>query len=190
MVGFYVENKAQWAEKYRSVRALRGDEAIYNVTNLTPPYTASDLTGAPVINFAQLNSGSASKFLPSPKASLFFGAWAKTQFYIQGVIQFSQQRCARHNSNELNSISPDYPFPNALHPNFLPWFLPKARKSACALWPCHICKVLPFDLVSIQRFRVAAVGRVIPEARLLRLRQAIARHRMGELLHAAETFVL
>src|SRR5271170_2502300 len=37
MVGFYAENKTQWAEKFRSVLAVRGDEAIYAVTNLTPP---------------------------------------------------------------------------------------------------------------------------------------------------------
>ncbi|MBV8073257.1 MAG: TonB-dependent receptor, partial [Acidobacteriaceae bacterium] len=35
MVGFYVENKMQWAEKFRSVLAFRGDDAIYNVTSLT-----------------------------------------------------------------------------------------------------------------------------------------------------------
>ena len=31
MVGFYVENKIQWTEKFRSVLAVRGDDAIYNV---------------------------------------------------------------------------------------------------------------------------------------------------------------
>ena len=53
MVGFYVENKTQWAEKFRSVLAFRGDEAIYSNTNLTPSYVATELPGAPVINFAR-----------------------------------------------------------------------------------------------------------------------------------------
>src|SRR6202453_4563252 len=78
MIGFYVENKIQWTEKFRWILALRGDEAIYNVTSLSPPYVAAELPGAPVVNFAELNSGTASKFLPSPKASLIFGPWANT----------------------------------------------------------------------------------------------------------------
>jgi hypothetical protein len=69
MVGFYVENKTQWAEKFRSVLALRGDEAIYVVTSLTPSYVATELPGAPVVNFAELNSGSTSQFLSSPKVA-------------------------------------------------------------------------------------------------------------------------
>ena len=67
MLGFYVENKIQWAEKVRSVLAFRGDEAIYNVTNLTPTYVATELPGAPVINFDELNSGSASAVPAQPK---------------------------------------------------------------------------------------------------------------------------
>ena len=67
MIGFYVENKIQWAEKFRTVVALRGDEAIYDVTSLTPSYTATELPGAPVVNFAAANSGTATKFLPSQK---------------------------------------------------------------------------------------------------------------------------
>ena len=88
MVGFYVENKIQWADKFRTVLALRGDDAIYNVTNLTPDYVATELPGAPVVNFAAANSGTATKFLPSPKASLIFGPWSKTEFYVQGGFGF------------------------------------------------------------------------------------------------------
>src|SRR5262249_23639571 len=82
IASFYVENKTQWVEKFRSVLSLRADEAIYSVTNLTPTYVASELRGAPVINFAELNSGSTSQFLPSPKASLIFGPWSNTEFYV------------------------------------------------------------------------------------------------------------
>jgi len=115
MIGFYVENKMQWAEKFRSVLALRGDEAIYNVTNLTPPYVATELPGAPVINFAKLNSGSASQFLPSPKASLIFGPWANTEFYLQGGFSFHSND-ARGATQRIEPISPDYPFPTPTTP--------------------------------------------------------------------------
>ncbi len=115
MVGFYVENKTQWAEKFRSVLALRGDEAIYNVTNLTPPYVATELPGAPVINFAELNSGTATQFLPSPKASLIFGPWAKTEFYVQGGFSFHSND-VRGTTQRIEPISPDYPFPTPSTP--------------------------------------------------------------------------
>ena len=115
MVSFYVENKTQWAEKIRSVLALRGDEAIYSNTNLTPPYVATELPGAPVINFAELNSGSVSQFLPSPKASLIFGPWFNTEFYIQGGFSFHSND-VRGATQRMEPISPDYPFPTPSTP--------------------------------------------------------------------------
>jgi hypothetical protein len=115
MVGFYVENRMQWADKFRSVVAVRGDEAIYNVTSLTPSYVASELPGAPVINFAQANSGTATKFLPSPKASLIFGPWSKTEFYVQGGFSFHSND-ARGATQTIEPISPDYPFPTRTTP--------------------------------------------------------------------------
>ncbi len=115
MVGFYVENKTQWAQKFRSVLVVRGDEAIYVVTNLTPPYVATELPGAPVVNFAELNSGSASKFLPSPKASLIFGPWSNTEFYVKGGFSFHSND-ARGATQRIEPISPDYPFPTPSNP--------------------------------------------------------------------------
>ncbi len=115
MIGFYVENKIQWAEKFRSVLALRGDEAIDNITNLTPTYVATELPGAPVINFSKLNSGSASQFLPSPKASFIFGPWSKTEFYVQGGFGFHSND-ARGTTQRIEPISPDYPFPTPTTP--------------------------------------------------------------------------
>ena len=115
MVGFYAENKTQWAEKFRSVLAVRGDEAIYAVTNLTPPYVATELPGAPVVNFAELNSGTASKFRPSPKASLIFGPWFNTEFYVQGGFSFHSND-ARGTTQRIEPISPDYPFPTPSTP--------------------------------------------------------------------------
>jgi hypothetical protein len=110
MIGLYAENKIEWAEKFRTVLAVRGDEAIYNVANVTPPYVASELPGGPVVNFRELNSGSASKFLPSPKASLIFGPWSKTEFYVQGGFSFHSND-ARGATQHVQPISPDDPFP-------------------------------------------------------------------------------
>jgi hypothetical protein len=115
MLGFYAENKIQWWEKLRSVLAFRGDEAIYNVTSLTPTYVASELPGSPVVNFAAANSGTATKFLPSPKGTLVFGPWAKTEFYVQGGFSFHSND-ARGATQRVEPISPDYPFPTSSIP--------------------------------------------------------------------------
>ncbi len=107
----YVENKIQWSNKFRSVVALRGDDAKYIVTSLTPTYLSNipSLSSTPV-NFAQLNSGSATKFLPSPKASLIFGPWANTEFYAQGGFSFHSND-ARGATQRAEPISPENPFP-------------------------------------------------------------------------------
>jgi len=112
MVGFYVENKIDWAEKFRTVLAFRGDQAFYSVTNLTPSYTASELPGAPVVNFAAANSGRVTQFMPEPKASLIFGPWSKTEFYVQGGFSFHSND-ARGATQTQEPISPDNPFPTA-----------------------------------------------------------------------------
>jgi len=110
MLGFYVENKIQWAERLRTVLAFRGDEAFYNVTSLTPSYTATELPGAPVVNFAAANSGSVTQFMPEPKASLIFGPWSKTEFYVQGGFSFHSND-ARGATQRVEPISPENPFP-------------------------------------------------------------------------------
>ena len=112
MFGFYVENRIQWSDKFRSVLAMRGDEARYDVTNLTPTYTATELPGAPVVNFMAANSGTVTKFVPEPKASLIFGPWSKTEVYVQGGISFHSND-ARGATQTQEPISPDNPFPAA-----------------------------------------------------------------------------
>ena len=96
----YVENKIQWTSKFRSIVALRGDQDKFVVTSLA--YSAS-------VNAA--NSGSASKFLPSPKASLIFGPWANTEFYLQGGFSFHSND-GRGATQTIEPVSPDYPYPN------------------------------------------------------------------------------
>jgi hypothetical protein len=112
MAGFYVENKIQWANKVRTVVAVRGDVGHADVTNLTPSYTATELPGAPIVNFAAANSGAVTKFLPQPKASLILGPWAKTEFYVQGGFSFHSND-VRGATQTVQPISPDNPFPTA-----------------------------------------------------------------------------
>jgi hypothetical protein len=104
----YVENKIQWANKFRSVVALRGDDEKFVVTSLA--YSAS-------VNAA--NSGSATKFLPSPKASLIFGPWANTEFYLQGGFSFHSND-GRGSTQTIEPISADNPTPNTPGPKITP----------------------------------------------------------------------
>lgn len=94
-VGFYAENKIQWAEKFRSVAALRGDLEYFDVTSLVTP----------------ANSRTASKLLPSPKLSLIFGPWSNTEFYAQGGFSFHSND-GRGATQTVEPVSADYPYPN------------------------------------------------------------------------------
>jgi hypothetical protein len=94
---FYVENKVQWANKFRSVVALRGDEDKGVLTSFSDPR----------------NSGSATKFLPEPKLSLIFGPWSHTEFYVQGGFSFHSND-VRGATQNYEPVSPDYPYPNTL----------------------------------------------------------------------------
>jgi hypothetical protein len=79
---------------------LRGDDQKFIVTSLA--YSAA-------INAA--NSGSASKFLPSPKLNLIFGPWANTEFYAQGGFSFHSND-GRGTTQTVEPISVDNPYPN------------------------------------------------------------------------------
>lgn len=116
LVGLYAENKIQWSSKFRTVFGLRGDDARYIVTNLTPTYTSNiaSLASTPV-DFGKLNSGSATKFIPQPKLSLIFGPWSNTELYAQGGFSYHSND-ARGATQTMNPISPDNPFPAAATP--------------------------------------------------------------------------
>ena len=94
-VGFYAENNTQWADKFRSVAALRGDLEYFDVTSLVTP----------------ANSGTASKVLPSPKLSLIFGPWSNTEFYAQGGFSFHSND-GRGTTLTVEPVSADNPYPN------------------------------------------------------------------------------
>jgi hypothetical protein len=100
ITSFYAENKIQWAEKFRSVAAIRGDLEYFDVTSLA--YSAS-------VNAA--NSGTASKFLPSPKLNLISGPWSNTEFYLQGGFGFHSND-GRGATQTVEPVSPDNPYPN------------------------------------------------------------------------------
>jgi outer membrane receptor protein involved in Fe transport len=96
-VGFYVENKIQWAEQFRTDLVLRGDVGHVDVTSLVTP----------------ANSGTATKVLPSPKLSLIFGPWSNTEFYVQGGFSFHSND-ARGATQTVEPVSADNPYPNTL----------------------------------------------------------------------------
>jgi len=114
----FVENKIQWASKFRSVLALRGDEEKFIVTSLAYPNLTALSDGTSAIPNA-LNSGSANKFLPSPKASLIFGPWANTEFYLQGGFSFHSND-GRGSTQTVEPVSPDYPYPGQIQPKISP----------------------------------------------------------------------
>jgi hypothetical protein len=94
-VGLYAENRIGWAEKFRSVIALRGDLEYFDVTSLVTP----------------ANTGTAMKVLPSPKMSLIFGPWAKTEFYLQGGFSFHSND-GRGATQTVQPVSAANPYPN------------------------------------------------------------------------------
>lgn len=63
--GFFVENTTQWLEKFRSIAGVRHDRYSFNVQ--------SSLA---------VNSGKTDATITSPKLSLIFGPWAKTEYFI------------------------------------------------------------------------------------------------------------
>jgi len=93
--GVYWENRIEWAEKFRTVAVLRGDVGNVDVTSLVTP----------------ANSGTASKFFPSPKLGLIFGPWSKTEFYVQGGFSFHSND-ARGATQSVQPVSDENPYPN------------------------------------------------------------------------------
>ena len=93
-VGFYTENRIQWAERFRSVVGMRGDAQVFGVTSLITP----------------ANSGSAVKVLPSPKAGLIFGPWFGTEFYAQAGFSFHSND-GRGTTQTVEPVSGENPNP-------------------------------------------------------------------------------
>jgi hypothetical protein len=113
------ENKIQWTNKFRSVLAVRGDQEKFVVTSLAYPTNIVTLSNGATESVNAANSGSAVKFLPSPKASLIFGPWANTEFYLQGGFSFHSND-GRGSTQVVEPVSPDYPYPNTIMPKISP----------------------------------------------------------------------
>ncbi len=92
--GIYAESKAQWTDKFRSVTSIRGDLEHFDVTSLVSP----------------ANSGTSATLLPSPKLSLIFGPWAKTEFYAQGGLSFHSND-GRGATQTVEPVSAANPYP-------------------------------------------------------------------------------
>lgn len=93
--GLYAESNVQWARKFRSVAAIRGDLDYFDVTSLNNP----------------ANSGTSATLLPSPKLSLIFGPWKRTEIYAQGGFSFHSND-GRGATQTVEPISADNPNPN------------------------------------------------------------------------------
>jgi len=113
----WISNKIQWSEKFRSVLAVRGDYGRGVLTNFNNPtnpnYPFDPFPG----DFNPNTHRSVAKFLPSPKASLIFGPWGNTEFYLDGGFSYHTND-VRGSTQTYEPVSPDYPYYNS--PNPLP----------------------------------------------------------------------
>jgi hypothetical protein len=69
--GLYLENSTRWAEKFRTVAGWRHDFYRFNVQSDNP-----------------VNSGDVSDRIASPKVSIIFGPWSKTEYYVNAGTGF------------------------------------------------------------------------------------------------------
>jgi hypothetical protein len=79
-VGFYVENRTQWLDFFRTEGSLREDFYDFHVTSSVPG-----------------NSGSPEASILSPKLNLILGPWCKTELYLSGGYGY--------HSNDARSIT-------------------------------------------------------------------------------------
>ena len=107
----WVSSKIQWASKFRSILALRGDYGKGIITSFTNPTNPSYPNDPYPANVNPNTGQSISKFLPSPKASLIFGPWDNTEFYVQGGFSYHTND-VRGSTQLYEPVSPDYPYYN------------------------------------------------------------------------------
>lgn len=87
--GWYVESEIRWNEKFRSIVGLRGDVYHFNVDSRQIE-----------------NSGSRTDFIASPKLSLIFGPWAKTEYFINAGYGFHSND-ARGTTTTVDPVTGD-----------------------------------------------------------------------------------
>ena len=69
--GVYIENSTKWTDRFRTVAGLREDFYRFDVGSDNPA-----------------NSGRATDSIASPKLSLIFGPWARTEYYVNAGSGF------------------------------------------------------------------------------------------------------
>lgn len=94
-LSLYGESQIQWIEKFRSILGLRGDFYSFDVAS----------------NLAE-NSGKLKAHIGSPKLSLIFGPWDKTEYYANAGYGFHSND-ARGTTLKVN---PDFRDPGYLGP--------------------------------------------------------------------------
>jgi outer membrane receptor protein involved in Fe transport len=118
----WVSSTIHWAEKLRAVVGLRGDYGKGIITSFTNPTNPNYPFDPYAAGFNPNTHQSIAKFLPSPKASLIFGPWANTEFYLQGGFSYHTND-VRGSTQQVESVSPDYPYYNSPNPIPIPFLV-------------------------------------------------------------------
>jgi outer membrane receptor protein involved in Fe transport len=122
IVSPWVTSRIQWAERLRSVVAVRGDDGEGVITSFTNPTNPNYPNDPYPANFNPNTHQSINKFLPSPKASLIFGPWANTELYVQGGFSYHTND-VRGSTQLYEPVSPDYPYYNTPNPIKIPFLV-------------------------------------------------------------------
>ncbi|CAB1275075.1 TonB-dependent receptor [Candidatus Nitrosacidococcus tergens] len=129
-IGWYGENLVKWTNKIRSVIGLRGDFYNFDVTGLLNPE----------------NSGDVATFMASPKFSLIFGPWAKTEYFLNAGYDF-------HSNDAREIVEPSDPDTEEITPlarskgaevGVRSSWLPKLTTTV-SLWYLNLDSELVFD---------------------------------------------
>jgi len=118
----WVTSKIQWASKFRTILALRGDDGKGVITSFTNPTNPNYPNDPYPANYNPNTHQSISKFLPSPKASLIFGPWANTELYVQGGASYHTND-VRGSTQLYEPVSPAYPYYNTPNPIKIPFLV-------------------------------------------------------------------
>jgi outer membrane receptor protein involved in Fe transport len=118
----WVTSKIQWASKFRSILALRGDDGKGVITSFTNPTNPNYPNDPYPANYNPDAHQSINKFLPSPKESLIFGPWANTELYVQGGFSYHTND-VRGSTQLYEPVSPAYPYYNTPNPIKIPFLV-------------------------------------------------------------------
>jgi outer membrane receptor protein involved in Fe transport len=123
----WVTTKIQWASKFRSILAVRGDDGKGVITSFTNPTNPNYPNDPYPAHYNPNTHQSVKQFLPSPKASVIFGPWANTELYVQGGFSYHTND-VRGSTQLYEPVSPDYPYYNTPtyntpNPNRIPFLV-------------------------------------------------------------------